>query len=1181
MSRDSFVHLHLHTQYSLLDGACRVDRLMDSAEQLGMPALAITDHGNIYGAIDFYQRARKKGIKPIIGCEVYVAPNMRERTRTADRKMDYNHLVLLAENETGYRNLVKLVSAGHTDGFYYKPRIDKALLNEHREGLVGLSACLAGEVAQSILKNGTSEGLKAAGEHAEILGKGNFYLEMQDHTLSEQREVNRGVLELAQKLGLPMVATNDVHYLQKDDALPHEVLLCLQTQTLLSDPDRMRYGPHEFYLKSAEEMAVTFGDVPEALANTLQIADRCNLEIEFGNVRFPAPDVPEGYTQKSYLTKICVDGIKKRYGIEDPDRPKNAEEKEIVDRFKYELGVIEQTGFINYFLVVWDFVRFAKDNNIPVGPGRGSGAGSIMAYVLEITAVCPLRYGLIFERFLNPERISPPDFDIDFCQYRRGEVIEYVKQKYGKDHCAQIITFGTLGPKMAIRDVGRVLEVSYSECDRLSKMVPPDPNMTLKLAIEKSPELKQEYESNENCRRIIDFGFSLEGLCRNPGTHAAGVVIGDRPLTEIIPVSKDKDGELITQYTMEPLNDIGLLKMDFLGLKTLSVLKEAVDLIKELHGVEIDLEALSLEDQKTFDLLKRGETVGVFQLESSGMRDLVRRVDVTHVDHLTAMIALYRPGPMKMLDPYVDRKLGRVPVEYEHALLEPILEETYGVMVYQEQVQRASNVLAGFSLGQGDVLRRAMGKKKPEEMKALKEDFVKGCMETNGIAAAKAANIFDTLEKFAGYGFNKSHSAAYAIICYQTAYLKANYTAEFMSALLSCDIGNADKLNIFVNEARNIGIEIRPPDVNESSVRFRPVSGAIRFGLAGIKNVGEGASQEIVRERDRGGPYSGLMDLCSRLDGQQVNKKVLESLVRSGAFDSMGAHRARVFNGIDFAIQRTVAAARDRAAGQASLFDLIDDDEAVINEDEIVDCDPWGESELLAAEKELLGLYMSGHPLARYEDLLKTYQMNTVQDLAAADDHSLTRIGGIISEVRLRVTKKGQESMAIVQLADLDGTVEVVVFPEPFKQFAQHLTADTVVLVCGEIILKQEEEPKIHAREIYPLLDAPKMFTKHIGIRVPSARSENGMLQKVKDLLRIHPGPIPVVICLEFPTGEKVLVDTDTSLRVMPGRDLERSIEDLLGDGSVHTAVNPDACRQAAPARRTYRRDGKGATAVA
>ena len=1151
MSSD-FVHLHVHTNYSLLDGACRLGDLMDAVVEDDMKAVAITDHGTMYGVIDFYQRARKRGIKPIIGCEVYVAPGSRHDRKTDGRRSTANHLVLLATNDLGYHNLIKLVSLAHLEGFYYKPRIDREILRQYHKGLIALSACLKGEVASKIMEDDPKGALKVAEDYIDILGKENFYLEIQDHQLPEDRKVTSGVLDLAKKTGLKVVATNDSHYLKKEHAKAHEVLLCLQTQTVMSDPKRMRMSTPEFYFKSSAEMAELFKEIPEAITNTVEVADRCDVELRFGELHFPAFDTPDGKTPKRCLIDMSEAGLLKKYGVKDVRKPKDDREKEIVERYQHEMRVIEKTGFINYYLVVWDFVRYAREKDIPVGL-RGSGAASLVAYAIGITDIEPLRYSLIFERFLNPERISPPDFDMDFCQARRGEVIEHIKEKFGREQVAQIITFGSLGAKLVIRDVGRALEISYNDCDRLAKMVPDDPKMTLKLAIKKSPELKREYAKNPVCKQILDYAFVLEGLYRNPGTHAAGVVIGEKPLIELIPLARDKDKQTVTQYSMEPLSDIGLLKMDILGLRTLTVIKEAIDLVKLIHDVEIDLDTLPEDDKPTYELFNRGDTVGVFQLESGGMRELIRRVGIDRIEDLIAMIALYRPGPMNMLDDYVNRKTGKTKIVYEHALLSGILEETFGVMVYQEQVQQAAAILAGYSLGQADILRRAMGKKKEEIMEQQRAQFVEGCKKTNKIPANEAGKIFDTLAKFAGYGFNKSHSTAYAVVAYRTAFLKANYPSEFMAALMSSEMTNADKLPVFIGECKKMGMEILPPHVNQSASRFRPEGKAIRFGMTGVKNVGSAAVDAIVAEREQNGPFAGLLDFCSRLDSQLVNRRVIESLVRSGSFDCEEVHRARMFNGIGFAVSRATSAQRDNRSGQGSLFDILDEG-PLSDEKDLPDCEPWHENELLAAEKELLGFYISGHPLARHASLLERYQLCDIAGLADLPDHAGTRVGGIASRIDRKVTKKGQP-MAIVELEGLDGSVQVLVFPEAYAKNAEYLQPDAPLMVCGEV--RAEEQIKIQADDICPLTDSPRHFAKRISIHIATAKLDEEELEKVKRLLAAHPGSVPVVICLQFPGGEKVFMDTDKSYKVMPDEELIRDIEQLIGEESVYVAVSP------------------------
>src|SRR6516225_4223051 len=847
MSHSEFVHLHLHTEYSLLDGACRLDRLMERAHELKFPAMAVTDHGVLYGAIDFYQAAREKGIKPIIGCEVYVAPGSRFEKKTSTGGRDvYNHLVLLAKDETGYKNLIKLTTAAHLEGYYYKPRIDKEILAAHKDGLIALSGCLASEIPEAIQRDQPTKARDALDWFKQTLGAENFYLELQNHGIPEQAKVNRHLIHWSKEFGLKLVATNDVHYIRKGDSHAHDCLVCIGTQDLLSNPKRMSagYPPEQFYLRSVQEMKARFSEVPEAVKNTLEVAEKCNLEIKFGENKYPVFDPPEHFTREGYLRNLLAEGLFRRYtlqakaegkefvitGIDDPKRlptfdPKNPDEqaaiKTVIDRLQLELTVIEKTGFISYFLIVGDFVRKGREMGVAC-VARGSAAGSLVTYLLEIANVDPIRYGLLFERFLNPERVNPPDIDIDFADDRRGDVIEYVRQKYGRDAVAQIITFGTMGAKSVVRDVGRVMGLSYGECDRLAKMIPFDLKMTLEKALKQSPELKQAYENEEVTRELIDTAFVLEDLTRNASVHAAGVVIGDQPLVNLLPLKQDEDGMMVTQYAMGPVGDLGLLKMDFLGLKTLTVIRNTCEMVKRTQGIDVPVDNLPLDDARTYDLLNKAETLGVFQLESGGMRDLCRKFQISSIEHITALIALYRPGPMELIPEFIRRRQGEVKIEYEHPLLEPICRETYGIMVYQEQVMQAAQVLAGYTLGAADLLRRAMGKKKVEEMAKQRETFVKGAARVNNIPAPKANQIFDLLEKFAGYGFNKSHAAAYAIVAYQTAYLKANYPVEFLCAMMTNDMADTAKLAQYIGEARNFGIEVLPPDVNESQVTFAP-----------------------------------------------------------------------------------------------------------------------------------------------------------------------------------------------------------------------------------------------------------------------------------------------------------------------------------------------------------------------
>jgi len=1157
---EPFVHLHFHTEYSLLDGACRIKDVMSKAAELGMAATAITDHGVLYGVIDFYQKAHAAGVKPILGCEVYMAHGRMHERRTGPGGSQSNHLVLLAENEVGYANIQRMVSKAHLEGFYYKPRIDKEMLAANSEGIIGLSACLKGEVAENCV-HGTLEGAaNAAGEFSEIFGPGRFYLELQDHGLEEQKAANRGILELAKRLDLPMICSNDVHYLNPEDAEAHDCMICLQTATVMSDPNRMKYGSDQFFMKSGDQMRRLFGEVPGAIENTFEIAERCNVTLELdGGLHFPHYDVPEGYSQKEYLLKLGADGLRERYGVEDVRHPRNEEEKRIADRFIYELGIIEKTDFINYFLVVWDFIRFAFDMKIPVGPGRGSGAGSILAYALGITNIDPLQYNLIFERFLNPERVSPPDFDIDFCQTRRGEVIEYVKERYGRENVAQIITFGTLGAKTVIRDIGRVLEIPFAECDRLAKMVPEDPNMTLERALDQNPDFKRVTETDANARRIMSYARVLEGLPRNPGTHAAGVVIGEKPLMELVPLARDKNHEPVTQFEMKPLEQTGLLKMDFLGLKTLTVIQEAVDNVKSGHEVELDLDHLPTRDDKAFELLNRGDTIGVFQVESRGMRDLLRRIGLSRFEDLIAMIALYRPGPMNMLDDFINRKNGKVKISYDHPLLAPVLEETYGVMLYQEQVQQAANVLAGFSLGQGDILRRAMGKKNRDEMERMKEAFVSGCKVTNDIPAKKSEKIFSDIEQFAGYGFNKSHSAAYAILSYQTAYLKAHYPSEFMAALMSSEMGNADKLPVFIAEAHVMDLKVHAPDVNESGVRFIPVPGGIRFGMAGIKNVGVGAVEAIVKERENGGAFTGLLDFCSRVDGQACNRKALESLIKCGAFDFCGMSRGRLFENIDFAMNRAAGTQKDRAAGQASLFDMMDTTRSTTEEEELPEFPPWPSNVMLSGEKELLGFYISGHPLKEHEWILVNFNLADTGHMEEIESGTMTRIGGIVEQFQKRFTRKTKEPMGTFRLAHLDGFAEVVVFPEAFRTCGMHLGEESPIMVCGEIRKEEGEQTRIIAQEIYPLPKIPARFTREVMLRLPGSEIDDPLLERIRMILRSHPGETPVTFRIRFPEGETIVIKPEESYLVSPAHTLMSELDDAIGSGAAALDVHRDA----------------------
>jgi DNA polymerase III subunit alpha len=1208
MAHADFVHLHLHTEYSLLDGACRLDRLVDKAHALAFPALAITDHGVLYGAVDFFKAAQEKGIKPIIGCEVYVAPGRRFEKKTSGGGRDvYHHLLLLAKDETGYRNLIKLTTAAHLEGYYYKPRIDKELLSTHKEGLIALSGCLASEIPEAIQKDQLPKAREAIDWFKQVLGAENFYLELQNHGLPEQAKVNQHLISWAKDFGLKLVATNDVHYLEKTDAHAHDCLICIGTQTLLTDTKRLKYADQQFYLRSAEEMKDRFAETPEAIANTLEVAEKCNLEIEFGKLHFPVFHPPEHLTREGYLRSLLAEGLRRRYGlqvraegrefilerIEDlkrlptysaptvapeggagPAAPAtdlaSAAANAILARLQLELKVIEKTGFVSYFLIVGDFIRYGHEKGVAC-VARGSAAGSIVTYLLEISNVDPIRYGLLFERFLNPERVNPPDIDIDFADDRRADVIQYVREKYGRDAVAQIITFGTMGAKSVVRDVGRVMGLTYGECDRLAKMIPFDLKMTLEKALKQSPELKQAYETEDVTRELIDTAIVLEDLARNASVHAAGVVIGDQPLVNLLPLKQDEDGGIVTQYAMGPVGELGLLKMDFLGLKTLTVIRNTCEMVMLTRGLEVPIDHLPLDDARTYDLLNRANTLGVFQLESSGMRDLCRKFEISSVEHITALIALYRPGPMDLIPEFISRRHGEVRIEYEHPLLEPICRETYGIMVYQEQVMQAAQALAGYTLGAADLLRRAMGKKKPEEMAKQRDTFVKGAARANNIPAAKANQIFDLLEKFAGYGFNKSHAAAYAIVAYQTAYLKANYPVEFFCAMMSNDMADTGKLSEYIAEARTMGIEVLPPDVNESQVYFSPAirseiasSGAtplpagrqaIRFGLAAVKGVGEVAVESLLKARAEGGRFSSLFNLCERVDGRSVNRKVLEAFIRCGACDGFGKTRSTLFSQLERTLARAASVISDRQRGQSSLFGAFEDRSAA-ESDAQADLPEWPDHELLAQEKELLGFYVTGHPLTPYAPILESYSLANTKTLAQLPNRALTRLGGLIAAVQNGVSKKNGKPYSLVALEDLEGTVQVLCMNENYEKYRDLLVQGKAVFVIGEVNTG-DERPKVFPQEILALEDVPRRFTKQVHLRLHTAHLKPENLESLQALLAAHPGRCPLFLCFRRPAGDWVFLETHEKFRVAPSRQLQEVVNQFFGAGTYYAKVDP------------------------
>ncbi len=1154
-SDSKFVHLHVHTDYSLLDGCCRIDRLMTRAAELGMGALALTDHGNLYGAIEFYQQAKAKGIKPLIGCELYLVEGSRldRQGRSDDEGKTIFHLGLLARNLTGYQNLLKLVSDAHLKGFYYKPRTDYATLARHSAGLIGFTGCLASVVPQHLLYDREEEARRACGRFVEIFGRENYFVELQDHGLPEQRKIIPGLLRLAAEFNLKVICSNDVHYVRSSDAGPHDAMLCIQTGAKIEDEKRLRFTGQEFYLKSADEMGRVFHEVPDSLPNTQLVADMCDLAIPFpkGSERYPRyPLPPEVKVDRpAYLRELCLAGLRSRYGFDHaavathpvvaeraarlqnlpagqkpqaPDYSGLTREEELVLRLEFELAIINVTGFVDYFLVVWDFIAWAKQRGIPVGPGRGSGAGCLVAYLLGITNLDPIRFKLLFERFLNPERVSPPDFDIDFCMRRRGEVIDYVRRKYGEQCVANIITYGTLGAKMVIRDVSRVHNLPFAEADRLAKMVPDELNITLEDSITRSAELRDEVNRNPVAKRIIDQARVLEGMVRNTGKHAAGIIITDQPLDEFVPLTLQED-DVTVQFDMNAVGKLGLLKMDFLGLKTLTVIADAVENVRRTVHPQFDIEAIPLDDPRTYALLNAGRTVGVFQLESPGMQNACKQVGVSNIDDINAICALYRPGPMQFIPDYARGKKDPSTVQYPHPLLEQSLQETYGIIVYQEQVMECAKLIAGYTLGGADMLRRAMGKKDAEAMAKERVKFVAGAKRVNNLDERKANEIFDLLNKFASYGFNKSHSAAYALISYQTAYLKANYPVQFMAAVLTAELGNAEKVAHFVAEAEAMGLTVLGPDINESRGTFTPVGDKIRFGLAGIKGVGELAAQQIIAEREARGPFADFADFARRIDGRAINKRVLEHLVKTGAFDCSGAPRKALFDGIDAALAGAAAAARDRAAGQHSFLDLLAEPEPPAPTRPPSGRPPapaaaadFAPAEKLAFEKELLGFYVSGHPMNTYAGLAEAIDTFPIDQLLQQPDRTEFRLCGIAGNLTKKLSKKDNRPWVAFTLANRQGSLALNLFADAFASYGHHLGENALVLVQGNVLVNQEGA-RLNVKECYPLdAQVAALVKKVIWLLAPQHRDTTGFLQQLRDTLNREVGDTRVEFAFVF-----------------------------------------------------------------
>ncbi|MBI4435868.1 MAG: DNA polymerase III subunit alpha [Candidatus Omnitrophica bacterium] len=1142
MQHEHFVHLHLHTPYSLLAGACFIPQLMELAHEYRMPAVTMTDHGNLFGAIEFYDEAMKHGIKPIIGCEVFVAPTGRRERAMHPLHGASSHFILLAKNETGYKNLMKLVSAGYLEGFYYKPRVDRELLRQHAEGLIGLSGCLKGEIPHLTIAGQKEKAREAAVFFKELFAPGDFYLELQYHDLPEETKVNETLIQLGRELHIPLCATNNVHYLHQKDAKAHDALLCIQTQTTLEDPHRMRYVTPQYYFKSPQEMNKIFQEIPEAIRNTIEIAEKCNLQFDFTKTHLPSYQPPKGKTREEFLRELCYEGLKKRYSTMD---------RRITERIEHELSTLKQAGFTSYFLITWDFVHYAKGKGIPVGPGRGSVAGSLVSYALGITDIDPLKYDLLFERFLNPDRVSLPDIDIDFCYERRGEVIAYVTQKYSPQNVAQIITFGTMQARAVIRDVGRVMNMLYPEVDRIAKLVPNELNITLRDAIKQEPELKKLSESDPKISQLIETSFVLEGLTRHASIHAAGVVISDQPLTEYMPLFRSGDEQITTGYDMKSLEKIGLLKIDFLGLRTLTVIEETLKEIEEASGQKLDLEQIPLNDPLTYKLLSDAETIGVFQLESSGMRDLLKKMGPSRFEDIIALLALFRPGPIGsgMVDDFISRKHNPSLIRYDDPRLEPVLKETYGIIVYQEQVMRIASTLGGFTLSQADSLRRAMAKKEPEMMERMRKDFIDGATK-HGTSKRVAEKTFNLIEYFSGYGFNKSHSTAYAMISFRTAYLKAHYPVEFMTALLTSEKDDTDKIIQYTNEATRMGIKILPPSIHESHAKFTKTrEGAIRFGLSAVKNVGAGAIESILTSRKVHGGFHSLLEFCEQVDLRLVNRKVLESLIKCGAFDSLGLYRSQMMAMLDQVLQAASRLHRDRQGGQLSFFDTVEEGRFSEGGGSPPSLKEWPENQLLSFERELLGFYVTGHPLARYEKLLQIYSTST-GSLRACQDGEMLCVGGIIGKAKLTTTKRLGEKMAILTLEDLEGAVEVLVFPSTFSRTYRSIRENGVVFVKGRVSLK-EEAPKVIAEEIVPVEEAKVKLTGSVSLNLHTAALEESRVKQLREILHRYPGDVPLYLNFKSKNKEDLRVLVDHSFYILPTEAFEIEVENVFGKGVI------------------------------
>lgn len=1157
MEKGNMVHLHVHTSYSLLDGSARIGDLLDRTAELGMDSIAITDHGSMFGVVDFYKKARKKGIKPIIGCEVYVTSGDR-REKTVKGESGMYHLVLLAENQEGYKNLLKIVSEGYVSGFYYKPRVDYETLREYSTGIIALSACLGGEVQKYILNGQPEMAKEKALLYRDIFGEENFYLELQDHYIEEQKRVNQGLIRISKETGIELVATNDVHYIRKEDAKVHDILLCIQTGKTEGEEDRMRFPTDEFYLKSYEEMAKLFPE--KSLQNTARIGERCNVELDFDTLHLPEYEIPEGYGNHSeYFRHLCYEGLEKKYSEID---------ESLVERLEFEIKTIENMGYVDYFLIVWDFIKYAKDNGIMVGPGRGSAAGSVVSYVLDIIDIDPLKYNLLFERFLNPERVSMPDIDIDFCYERREEVIEYVVQKYGSERVAQIVTFGTMAARGAIRDVGRALDMDYGKVDKIAKQIPMELGMTIDKALEVNKELKAVYDSEHDTKELIDLARAVEGLPRHTSTHAAGVVISKEAVTEYVPLSRNGDS-ITTQFTMTELEELGLLKMDFLGLRTLTVIRDAVELVERNYGRKVELESIGEDDSGVYEMFSRGETLGIFQFESPGMRQVLKELKPTEFENIVAANSLYRPGPMSQIPRYIENKENPKSVEYAHKLLEPILNVTYGCMVYQEQVMQIVRDIGGFSMARSDLVRRAMGKKKMDVMEEERKNFIYGKLDSDGnceiegalrkgVDESTANRIYDEMIDFAKYAFNKSHSAAYALVAYRTAWLKHYYPVEFMAALISSVMGSSDSVSLYIHECKRLGIDILPPDINESYLKFTVVDGKIRFGLSAVKNVGKNAIEDMVKERQRGGKYKSFVDFCKRADSS-INKRMIESLIKAGAFDSLGYKRAQLIAVYERILDGVQKEKKKNIEGQFSLFETVDTSEnKSLDLDSLPDIEEFSKQIILSMEKEMTGIYITGHPLSDYEEAVKKLSNINTHDINSdgseegsfdqrVKDGKRVKIAGIISAKKNKLTRNNN-MMSFVTIEDLFGDIEVVVFPAVYERHRELLEEGRIVLVDGKLSISEDEGRKsIIAERLHDIDEASKGLKK-VYIKLPYDR-DIAEIENIKYVLKDYPGDIPVYIYLE---KNKKTVKASREFWVnISEESLEERVESLLGAGNI------------------------------